>query len=297
MHGIHASLVTPFTRSGDVDAKSLERLAVHCLENGAAGLVALGTTGEAALLSPAEQRTVLEVCRAVSIEHGTPLTVGAGTMGTEDSIRQARERAPLADALLVVVPYYLRPSDEGIVDHFTAIGAAVDVPLVPYNVPYRTGKQLSASTLVEILALDCVVAMKHCAGAIDQDTLAMLASNPGKSILSGDDAYIYPMLQLGASGGVAACACLAPAAYAAMARATRDGYAARALAFHNALLPMAEALFGEPSPAVLKACLAEEGLIDEPAVRAPLHAPRPESVSAAMKAFRSCPPRTALERL
>ncbi|WP_433474837.1 dihydrodipicolinate synthase family protein [Spirillospora sp. CA-142024] len=289
MHGIHASLVTPFTRSGDVDAKSLERLAVHCLENGAAGLVALGTTGEAALLSAAEQRTVLEVCRAVSIEHGTPLTVGAGTMGTEDSIRQARERAPLADALLVVVPYYLRPSDEGIVDHFTAVGAAVDVPLVPYNVPYRTGRQLPASTLVEILALDCVVAMKHCAGAIDQDTLAMLASNPGKSILSGDDAYIYPMLQLGASGGVAACACLAPAAYAAMARATRDGYAARALAFHNGLLPMAEALFGEPSPAVLKACLAEEGLIDEPAVRAPLHAPRPESVSAAMKAFRSLP--------
>ncbi|TDD73628.1 dihydrodipicolinate synthase family protein [Actinomadura rubrisoli] len=289
MRGIHASLVTPFTRSGEVDAKSLERLAARCLDGGAAGLVALGTTGEAALLSPAEQRTVLEVCRAVSIEHGTPLTVGAGTMGTEDSIRQARERAPLADALLVVVPYYLRPSDEGVVDHFAAIGAAVDVPLVPYNVPYRTGKHLSAAALVRLLSLDCVVGVKHCAGAIDQDTLALMAAGTGKAVLCGDDAYVYPMLQLGACGGIAASACLAPEGYAAMAEAVRTGNAARGLAFHNALFPLAEALFAEPSPAVLKACLAEAGVIDEPSVRAPLHAPGRESVGRALKAFRALP--------
>ncbi|TYB48745.1 dihydrodipicolinate synthase family protein [Actinomadura chibensis] len=287
MRGVHASLVTPFTSSGEVDAKSLERLAVHCLENGADGLVALGTTGEAALLDDAERRTVLEVCRAVSIQHGTPLIVGAGTMGTADTIREARERAPLADALLVVVPYYLRPSDEGVVDHFAAVGAAVDVPLLPYNIPYRTGKHLSAETLVRLLSLDCVAGMKHCPGAVDHDTLALLAARTGKEILCGDDMYVYPMLQLGASGGIAASACLAPAAYAALARAVRDGNAARALALHNALLPMVEALFAEPSPAVLKACLAAEGLIDDPAVRAPLHAPRPEPVAAALRAFRT----------
>ncbi|NVI91052.1 dihydrodipicolinate synthase family protein [Actinomadura sp. BRA 177] len=282
MHGIHASLVTPFTRSGEVDAKSLERLAVHCLQNGVDGLVALGTTGEAAMLTPDEQRTALEVCRAVSDEHGTPLIVGAGTMGTADSIRQARERAAFADALLVVVPYYLRPSDEAVVEHFAAIGAAVDVPLVPYNIPYRTGKHLSADTLLKILALDCVVGMKHCAGGIDADTLTMLASNPGKAVLCGDDAYIYPMLRLGAAGGIAACACLAPSAYATMHTLGGD-----ALATHNRLLPMVEALFSEPAPAVLKACLAEIGLIDDPAVRAPLRAPRPESVAAAMRAFQA----------
>ncbi|MFI0405468.1 dihydrodipicolinate synthase family protein [Actinomadura sp. 3N508] len=287
MYGIHASLVTPFTRSGEVDVKSLERLAVHCLDSGADGLVALGTTGEAAMLSAAEQRTVLEVCRAVSIEHGTPLTVGAGTIGTEDSIRQARERAPLADALLVVVPYYLRPSDEGVIDHFAAIGSAVDIPLIAYHVPYRTGKPLPAETLLRILALDCVAGIKQCAGAVDHDTLTVLAAHTRKAILCGDDAYLYPMLQLGASGGVTASACLAPAGYAAMAAATRDGNAPRALALHNALLPMADALFSEPSPSVLKACLVDEGLIDEPAVRAPLHAPRPESVAAALRAFRA----------
>ncbi|MFB4305567.1 dihydrodipicolinate synthase family protein [Actinomadura sp. GTD37] len=287
MHGIHASLVTPFTRSGDVDAKSLERLAVHCLENGVDGLVALGTTGEAALLTPGEQRTVLEVCRAVAAAAGAPLIVGAGTMGTRDSIGEARERAAFADALLVVVPYYLRPSDDAVVEHFATVGAAVDVPLVPYNIPYRTGKHLSAETLLTILALDCVAGMKHCAGGIDADTLAMLARNPGKAVLCGDDAYIYPMLRLGAAGGVAACACLAPSAYAAMLDATRRGDAADALAAHGRLLPMAEALFGEPAPAVLKACLAEAGLIDDAAVRAPLRAPRPESVAAAMRAFQA----------
>lgn len=287
--GVHASLVTPFTASGDVDAASLERLARHCLERGADGLVALGTTGEAALLSPAEQRTVLDVCRGVAREHGAPLIAGAGTMGTEESVGQARDRAPLADALLVVVPYYLLPSDEAVLDHVAAIGAAVDVPILPYNIPYRTGKRLSADTLVEMLSLGCVAGMKHCAGGIDHDTLALLAAGSGKAVLAGDDAYLYPLLQLGASGGVTASACLAPGAYAAMARAVRDGDAPRGLALHTALLPMAAALFSEPAPAVLKACLAEEGLIDEPAVRAPLRAPRPESVAAALSAYGNVP--------
>ncbi|MEU5876844.1 dihydrodipicolinate synthase family protein [Spirillospora sp. NPDC047279] len=286
MHGVHASLVTPYTLAGEVDVKSLERLARHCLENGASGLVALGTTGEAALLSGAEQRAVLETCRAVSIEHGTPLIVGAGTAGTEDSIRQARERHHLADALLVVVPYYLRPTDRGVIDHFEAVGAAVDVPLIPYNIPYRTGKHLSADALLALLDLDCVAGVKHCPGTLDQDTLHLLAAAPGKAVLAGDDAYLHPMLQLGAAGGITASACLAPAAYAALAEAVRNGNHARALSLHNALLPMVEALFAEPSPAVLKAALADRGLIDDPAVRAPFHAPAPEPVAAALAAAR-----------
>ncbi|MQY06018.1 dihydrodipicolinate synthase family protein [Actinomadura macrotermitis] len=274
MHGVHVSLITPFTAAGAVDAASLARLAGHVLDHGAAGLVALATTGEAALLSAAEQRTVLEVCRAVTIDRGVPLTVGAGTMGTDDTVRQARERAPMADALLVVVPYYLRPSDEGVVEHFQAVGAAVDVPLLPYNIPYRTGKQLHLDTLLRLLDLDCVTSMKHCPGAIDADTLALLAS--GRPVLCGDDAYTYPMLRLGAAGAISATACLAPAACAGLDLAT-----------HNALLPLVDALFAEPSPAVLKACLAELGLIDDPAVRAPLRAPRRETVRRAMAAYRA----------
>ncbi|MGI5165475.1 dihydrodipicolinate synthase family protein [Spirillospora sp. CA-253888] len=282
MHGIHASLVTPFTAGGALDAKSLERLARHCLDNGAAGLVALGTTGEAPLLTADERRAVLEVCRAVSIEYGTPLTVGAGTMGTADTLAEVRERAPLADALLVVVPYYLRPSDQGVLDHFAAVGAAVDVPLLPYNIPYRTGKHLGSDALLRLLALDCVIGIKHCPGGIDHDTLALLAARTGKAVLCGDDAYVHPMMALGASGGITASACLAPAAYAELARSGCQD-------LHNALLPLVDALFAEPSPAVLKACLADLGVLDSPAVRAPLHAPRPENVARARAALRALP--------
>ncbi|RSN48947.1 MULTISPECIES: dihydrodipicolinate synthase family protein [Actinomadura] len=276
--GVYPSLVTPFA-GGAVDEGSLERLAARCLDGGAAGLVALGTTGEAALLAPDERTAVLAVCRTVCDEYGVPLIAGAGSMGTEATIAEARSLEVFADALLVVVPYYLRPSDEGVVGHFAAVAAAADVPVIAYNVPYRTGKRLSAETLLRVL--DAVAAVKHCPGGIDGDTLALLAADAGGDVLAGDDAYLYPMMRLGASGGVTASACLAPGAFAELARA--DGERGREL--HGALLPLVDALFAEPSPSVLKACLAELGVIDDPAVRAPLRAPRPENVERALEAL------------
>ena len=178
MHGIHVPVVTPFTADGAVDVASLERLAHQVLDEGAAGLVALGTTGEAQLLTAAERRTVVGVCRRVSDAHRTPLTVGAGTVGTAESAEQAAECAEAADLLLVPVPYYLRPSDEGVLDHFAAVGAAAGVPLVVYNVPYRSGKTLRVETLLTLLARDDVAGVKHCAGAVDADTLDPAGARP-----------------------------------------------------------------------------------------------------------------------
>ncbi|MFD0901519.1 dihydrodipicolinate synthase family protein [Actinomadura sediminis] len=275
--GVFASLVTPFA-GGEVDEGSLERLAARCLDGGAAGLVALGTTGEAALLTPDERIRVLSVCRTVCDEYGVPLIAGAGAMGTAAAIAEARESF-LADALLVVVPYYLRPSDDGVVEHFAAVASSVKMPVIAYNVPYRTGKRLAAETLLRVL--DVVAGIKHCPGAIDDDTLALLAADTGKPVLAGDDAYLYPMMRLGASGGVTASACLAPGAFAELARSWDE----RGRELHGALLPLVDALFAEPSPSVLKACLAELGVIDDPAVRAPLRAPRPENVERALKAL------------
>jgi 4-hydroxy-tetrahydrodipicolinate synthase len=281
--GIHVPLVTPFTATGAVDTASLERLAHHVLDQGAAGLVALGTTGEAPLLSEDEQRTVVGLCRKVSDAHGTPLTVGAGTVGTDESVRQAEERAEAADLLLVVVPYYLRPSDEGVIEHFTAVGAATGVPLVVYNVPYRTGTTLRVETLRTLLAADHVAGVKHCAGAIDADTLTLLAHSD--TVLAGDDAFLYPMLQLGAAGGITASANVAPGAFVSIARAVRAGDAERARALHRTVLPLVGALFAEPSPSVIKAVLAEQGMIAHAGVRAPLRAPASASLGAAMDAL------------
>ncbi len=283
LDGIHVSLVTPFTRDGAVDTASLERLARYSLEGGASGLVALGTTGEPAMLTPEEQGAVLRICRKVSDEHGVPLTVGTGTIGTETSVRQAKECAEIADALLVVIPYYLRPSDEGVLEHFAAIGAAVDVPLIPYNIPYRTGLTLRPETLLGLLAEEYVIGMKQCAGAIDADTLTLLAgAGRDAAILCGDDAYLYPMLQLGAAGGITASANIAPAAYATMVAAVRMGDGDMARTLHEQLLPLVNALFAEPSPSVLKAVLAELGLIDDPSVRSPLRPPSREPVGRAL---------------
>jgi 4-hydroxy-tetrahydrodipicolinate synthase len=284
MHGIHVPIVTPFAADGAVDVASLERLAHHILDQGAAGLVALGTTGEAQLLTDGERRMVVGVCRRVSDAHRTPLTVGAGTAGTTESAEQVAAYSEAADLLLVPVPYYLRPSDEGVLDHFAAVGAAARVPLVVYNVPYRSGKTLHVETLLALLARDDVAGVKHCAGAIDADTLTLLAR--GHGVLGGDDAFLYPVLQLGAAGGVVATANVAPGAMAAMAGAVRAGDAERARGLHKALLPLTCALFAEPSPSVIKAVLAEHGSIGHAGVRAPLRAPAAASVNAALDALK-----------
>ncbi|GAA0334008.1 dihydrodipicolinate synthase family protein [Actinoallomurus spadix] len=283
-HGIHVPLVTPFGPDGALDVPSLERLAHHVLAEGAAGLVVLATTGEAPLLTGDERRTVVATCRKISEAYGTPLTVGVGTIGTDESVRQAIDRAADADLLLAVVPYYLRPTDEGVLDHFAAIGTAAGVPLIVYNVPYRTGKTLRAETLLDLLAAPYVAGIKHCAGAIDADTLTLLAE--GRGVLGGDDAFLYPLLQLGATGGITASANVAPAAFAAMADAVRDGDATRALDLHNALLPLVNALFAEPSPSVIKAVLAERGLIADAAVRSPLRPPTAASLTTALERLR-----------
>jgi len=283
MNGLHVPLVTPFRTDGEVDVFSLERLAHHVLDQGAAGLVALGTTGEAPLLTDGERRTVVEVCRRVSDAHGTPLPVGAGAVGTAESVRQVRERAEAADLLLVLVPYYLRPSDEGVIEHFAEVGAATGVPLIVYNVPYRTGKTLRAETLLALLASEHVAGVKHCAGSVDADTLTLLAGGDG--VLCGDDAFLYPMLALGAAGGIAASANVAPAALGAMVSAVRAGDLERARKLHHAVLPLVRALYAEPSPGVIKAVLAELGLIADPGVRAPLRAPAPVSLGAAIDAL------------
>jgi 4-hydroxy-tetrahydrodipicolinate synthase len=286
--GIHVPLVTPFGPDGALDVPSLERLAHHVLSEGAAGLVVLATTGEGALLTADERRTVLAISRKVSEAYGTPLTVGVGTMGTEESVRQATERAADGDALLAVVPYYLRPTDEGVVDHLTAIGAAAGVPLIVYNVPYRTGKTLGAGTLLTLLGTGYVAGVKHCPGAIDADTLTLLAQ--GHGVLGGDDAFLYPLLRLGAAGGITASANVAPAAFAAMADAVRDGAPDRARDLHNALLPLVNALFAEPSPSVIKAVLAERGLIADATVRSPLRPPTAASLITALERLRGLGP-------
>ncbi|MFC8529600.1 4-hydroxy-tetrahydrodipicolinate synthase [Nocardia sp. NPDC057227] len=281
--GLYVPLITPFTAAGELAPDALEALAHAVLADGATGLVALGTTAEAAALTPEERGTVIEICASACAEFGAPLIAGAGTNTTAASIEQLAGLDPRIGAALTVVPYYTRPSEDGVVEHFRLLAAAASVPLIVYNIPYRTGRTLSAETLGRIARIPNIAGFKHSTGGIDETTIAFLADLPSDvSVLAGDDLFTAPLLALGASGAILACANIAASPYADLITAWHAGSIEHARQLGHRLVPLTRALFAEPNPTVLKAVLAAEGRIPSPHVRLPLLPARPESTATAL---------------
>jgi 4-hydroxy-tetrahydrodipicolinate synthase len=284
-HGLYVPLITPFTDAGEFAPAALERLAHAVIDDGAEGLVALGTTAEASTLTRAERRAVLDVCARVSRERGTLLIAGAGSNDTASTTAALRDLAawPEVTAALTVVPYYTRPSPDGIVAHFRQAAAASPVPLLVYNVPYRTGTPVSCETMRELARIPGVTGVKHAVGGIDQDTVALMAGlPPGFAVLAGDDMFASPLLALGATGAVLASAHLCTREFAELVAAWRGGEAARARELGHRLAPLSAALFAEPNPVVIKGALYAQGKIPSPAVRLPLLPARADTVRAAL---------------
>lgn len=271
--GLWVPIVTPFDESGAVDVDALARLAARLLSDGADGLVALGTTGEPATLTGDERRRVVEVCAASCTAHGRWLMVGCGTNATATTLAEVRAWSATdgVDALLVVSPYYTRPSEEAIVEHLRAAAAASAVPVVVYNIPYRTGRGLGAASLLELASVPNVAGVKQAVGALDHDTLALLADAPaGFAVLAGDDAFAAPIVLAGGSGAIAAAAHLRTPDWVRLVAAARAGDAPAARPLATSLLPLVDAGFAEPSPAGWKAALHALGEIATPTVRRPL---------------------------
>jgi 4-hydroxy-tetrahydrodipicolinate synthase len=255
--GIFVPLVTPFDDTGAVALDALERLAHDLLDAGVRGLVALGTTGEPGSLTPAERKEVADLARRVCRDRGAPLILGA-------------QQAGLDETALVLVPPFVRPGENGVVAYFEDLSRSSG-PIVVYNIPYRTGQRLSADALRRLAAIDAVVGIKHSAGRIDEATLAFMADvPPGFSVLGGDDAYISPMLALGAHGGILACAHLATAEFVELAQAWHTGDIARARRLGHRLARLSAGVFAEPNPTVVKSVLHAQGRIPTPRVRLPL---------------------------
>jgi 4-hydroxy-tetrahydrodipicolinate synthase len=281
-------LVTPFDEAGRVDVGCLERLAAECLDAGAAGIVALGTTGEASALDEAEQSQVIAACARVCGDRGAQLIVGAGTNDTRTTIFRHEELAevPGVVASLAVVPYYVRPSEAGIVAHFTAVAERSPVPLVLYNVPYRTGRGLGATALLELAAHPNVAGVKQAVGGVDADTLRVLADAPSSfAVLGGDDAFLLPIVLMGGAGAISAAAHLRTADFVRM---IDDGLAGRVVDARSraeALLPVVLGLFAEPNPAVIKGVLHAQGRLPTPDVRMPLANASTSAVDAALAAI------------
>jgi 4-hydroxy-tetrahydrodipicolinate synthase len=279
--GVFVPMVTPFAAGGSVDLHCIEELTAGVVRAGAAGVVALATTGEPHMLDEEERAAVVDVIARVCASTGATLVVGAGTNDTRTTIErhEALAGVPGARASLAVVPYYVRPSETAVVRHFQVVAERSPVPLIVYNIPYRTGRGLGAAALLELAATDNVAGVKQAVGGIDADTLTVLAeAGDGFALLGGDDAFLFPLVLMGATGAIAASSHLCTRRFVEMIECGRTGDLAEGRRHAEALLPLVRALFAEPSPAVIKAALHLEGRIPTPDVRMPMSPASSEAV-------------------
>lgn len=269
---VATAMATPFHDDESLDEAGTARLARHLVDHGTDTVVLAGTTGESPTL------TTDEVARMVAAVRGevgdeTRVMVGTGTNSTASSVANTAAAADLgADAVLVVMPYYNRPDHASQMRHFTAVAAATDLPVLLYDVPHRTGREIDVATLIALSQLDNVVGVKDAAANLGKtaDVLAATAGAPGGfEVYCGADELNLPMVALGAAGLVSVSAHLAGDDLARMCAAIADGDLATAREIHLRLMPLHRALFVSPSPAPLKAGLR---LLDLPAgpVRGPL---------------------------
>lgn len=267
--GLGTALATPFHRDGSLDLGALARLVRHVVDGGSDFVVALGSTGEAAMLGEAERdevvATVREHCRHV------PLIVGTGATSTAQAVAwTGRARALGAQGVLVVVPPYVKPTQAGLVAHFTAVAeAAPELGVVLYNVPGRAATNLQPATLASLWRLPNVVAIKESSGDLQQIGRIAAELPPGKTLLAGDDALALPSIALGAQGLVSVAANAAPREVRALVAAALAGNHAAARKQHARLLPLFDALFAESNPIPVKAALDLLG-IAAPTLRLPL---------------------------
>lgn len=271
--GIWIPLITPFA-DGAVDHAALRALVRRYADAGVAGLVALGTTGEPATLDAAEQdevlATILDAARgaptpssaqpAQPAQPALPVMVGVSGNDTASMLERIGQLNALPIAgVLIAAPYYIRPSQEGIVAHFMALADASDKPIVLYDIPYRTGVRLELDTLLTLAAHPRIRAIKDCSGSLDT-TLALIRDGR-LQVLAGEDLALFGSVCMGGSGAIAASAHLHPERFVALYRALSEGRLAEARRIFHALAPLIEAAFAEPNPAPVKAVLAAQGLI------------------------------------
>jgi 4-hydroxy-tetrahydrodipicolinate synthase len=289
LRGVYVPIVTPFSEEDEVATDALEALARRLLDDGVAGLVPLGTAGEGALLEQEERRLVIDTCAQVCSDTGAQLIVGTGSNNTRQTVQAVRglSGTPALAGLLCLVPYYLRPTQAGIRAHFEAVADASPAAIVIYNIPFRTGIRASAETLLALAEHPNIAGVKHSVGAIDEDTEQLLAlSPPDFAVLSGDDAHLAAITLLGGAGGITASAHVCTRRWVALVAAASGGEAEIARAHQADLLPVVDAGFGEPSPAVFKGILYQRGEIPTANVRLPFLPASDKSVSTAMEAVK-----------
>ena len=263
------AMVTPMKPDGSIDYDGVKKLAEHLVANGHDGLVVNGTTGESATTTDEEN---IETVRAVAdaVKGRTAITAGVGTNDTAHSVRAAKALADAgADAVLVVTPYYNKPTQAGIVEHFKAVVGATDLPAMAYDIPGRSGTALASDTIRQLATIDQVRAVKDAKGDFFEATKLM--DETDLLWYSGDDVVNLAWLALGAVGVVSVVGHVAGHEVRAMIDAVDAGDLATARAIHTKLIPAIDALMNTSQGAIMvKAALKEQGVIDSDAIRLPL---------------------------
>ena len=267
--GSYPALVTPFDAKDRLDEDAYRALIRRQLKGGTAGLVPCGSTGEAATMSVGEQRRVVEI--VVEQARGrVPVVAGAGSNDTARAIELSRElKAAGATHLLHVAPPYSRPPQRGMALHFRQIADAVDVPIILYNVPSRTGCNIEATTTCELAAHPRIVGTKEASGQLQQITDILVTRPEGFTVLSGDDELTLPICALGGDGLISVASNAAPRLMSDLVRAARAGDTASARVLHRRVLPLMRAASVESNPIPIKAALAMLGRF-ESILRSPL---------------------------
>lgn len=267
------ALVTPF-QSGRVDERALGRLIDRQIKNGTDVIVPCGTTGESATMSHAEHRDVISF--VIEYVNGrVPVLCGAGSNATEEAVSLvAHAKNAGADGVLVVTPYYNRPTQEGLYRHYEFLARKVDIPIVIYNVPGRTGVSIAPETVARLAKIPAFVGVKEASGSLDQTS--HIISLCDISVVSGDDSLTLPMMSVGARGVISVTANVDPKRTSALVRAALSGNYNKAQNIHYELLPLSKALFVETNPIPVKTALHLMKLISSE-MRLPLCAMKPEN--------------------
>jgi len=256
--GTGIALVTPFQSNGDLDQTALVRLVNHCIAGGVEFLVALGTTGETATLTSEEKNRVLQTV-AETTNGRVPLVVGVGGNNTRAVCDALQSGMPEGySGVLSVSPYYNKPTQEGIYQHYKAVCGSTDAPVILYNVPGRTGSNVLAETTLRV-AHDCpnAVAMKEASGNLEQAMAIVQGAPEGFEVLSGDDNLTLPLIASGATGVISVSGQAYPGLFSQMVRDARSGHLDRARTAHYALFRFTQLLFAEGNPGGIKAALAQ----------------------------------------
>jgi 4-hydroxy-tetrahydrodipicolinate synthase len=253
-------MITPFNPDGSVNFALVEKLAVHLVENGTDTLVVCGTTGESPTLSWDEEFEMFRVVRQAVVGRAKVIA-GTGSNSTEEAIAATQKAATLGlDGSLQVVPYYNKPPQEGLYQHFRAIAeAAPSLPMMLYNVPGRTGTNLAAETTIRLAEIPNIVAIKEASGNIDQASEIRRSTSSAFSIYSGDDSITLPLLAVGAKGVVSVASHLVGPQLQGMIRAFESGQLQSAIDIHLTLFPLFKVLFATANPLPVKAALKLQG--------------------------------------